>query len=75
MKKYFKPHIVEIEGKYYIRKYDITSLQWEYLDDGNIYKWWISQFRHNCAFSCERYAIDHFQRYKDRDKITKIIKY
>lgn len=64
--KYFRPHIVEIDGKFYVRRFRGSG--YEHL--GVIF-WWSYDFKHNAEFSTLEQAEERFNKLKESLNLEK----
>jgi len=67
--------IVEIDGKYYLRSYDLM-LGWEYADSDDLYRghyiyWWSKRYLEHCSFESLEILQESIEGYNMKRKKLK----
>lgn len=70
--KYFRPHIIEYEGNFYVRR-RVNWFFWEHLTATGQYSWYSDIHIMHCRFTSEEKAYEAYQNYKDYKRKLEII--
>ena len=74
--KYFRPHIIEENGFFYVRRLDPNykyNIIWEYLGNKDRQSWWGDNYQDFGKFNTEKEAVNAYDNFVKNSKTKKVI--